>query len=307
MKLRNKVVAAVSATAMMAGMVMSSVPAFAGSEEMDFINSYNGEVRQWAQYVIDEGCTLEEAQELVDNFIEGEKVFKEESNSNSGISTYADGSGEEYDEELGYYYDRENYAPSKHYVAVINTAPNVTKRMVNLSFSSIDSDITAPTKGLYRTPFSYASSSITINDNITYSTLDVWNYNISIPVLNAIEETDGCVLLMFPVTKGSRVHSEYSLYSNIDFDFTYKSVDDELIYETFAMGDLNHNGKVTLADTYLLEKYLIRVEPDLVYKDTASAYSRAIKLISSDVDQNDKINLNDVIYLNKFISGNYEI
>ena len=305
MKLRNKVVAAVSATVMTAGMVMSSVPAFAGSEEMDFINSYNGEVRQWAQYVIDEGCTLEEAQELVDSFIEGEKAFREESNASSGISTCADGSGEEYDEELGYYYDRENYAPSKHYVAIISEEPSIAIGRLNLYFDGVNSRVLAPKENSYRACFKY-SSMISIKDDLNPKN-GLWDYTLSVTGIDSVESLTSTPLLIFPIEKGVKSLTENDLHKNINFSCMMSPEDGVFAFETFAMGDLNHNGKVTYADTYLLEKYLIGVEPDLNYTGGVSPYAKAVKLVASDVDQNDKISLSDVIYLNKFIGGSYEM
>lgn len=310
MKFKSKVVAAVSATVMTAGMVMSSVPAFAGSEEMDFINSYNGEVRQWAQYVIDEGCTLEEAQELVDSFIEGEKAFREESNASSGISTCADGSGEEYDEELGYYYDTENLALSRHYVAIISTRPNDAFDNVKFTFSGRTTKIIAPAEDSYRLCFGNVNKIPEVIDSLSYPTSEkIWNYKVEIPQIKSSEKNFSNVVMIIPmnIAKGANIGNEEALNNSIECSCSSENSEGKFLFETFAMGDLNHNGRVTLADTYLLEKYLIGVDPDLEYKDKPSSYCKSVKLVASDVNQDNSIALSDVILLNKFIGGSYEM
>lgn len=303
MKLRNKVVAAASATAMTAGMVMSSVPVFAGSEEMDFINSYNGIVRQVAQYVIDEGCTLEEAQELVDNFIKGEEELQEE--ANGGISAYADISDEIPDEELGDYYSREDYASSKHYVAVISVKPNITLKRLNLYLNGVNNTAVISGEGSCRACFDY-SSMISIEDNLN-SKNGFWNYTITTTGVGSIENSEAKTLLIFPIEKGNLTSNEYELKKDIEFSYMASEDESEFVFETFAMGDLNHNGKVTYADTNILMKYMMGKELDLIYRDGSNHYSKAVLKVSADVNQDNAIGLSDLQLINKFIGGSYEM
>ncbi|MBQ8824964.1 MAG: hypothetical protein IJZ64_07025 [Ruminococcus sp.] len=299
MKFKNKVVAAVSATIMTAGMVMSSVPAFAGSEEMDFINSYNGTAREIAQYVIGEGCTIEEATEIMDIYLKGEAELE---GDNSGISTYAD--GDTSTEELPKYYSDINLAQTEHYILIIATDCVYPQEEVNFRFNGSTTNVIVPNDNSYRKCFSYSSKEFDISTSLSYSSSDnrKWTYNMYIQeVPNLSDVTTAQPLIAFPIEKGSRTSTEFELNKNIEFSYYSKTGDNAFAFETFALGDVNHDGSVTNADSTLLLRYLNKTQPDfkLDYKDGSNHYSAVTNFVAADFDKNNKINLADVIYINK--------
>lgn len=292
MKFKSKVVAAVSATVMTAGMVMSSVPAFAGSEEMDFINSYNGTARELAQYVINEGCTIDEATEIMDIYLKGEAELEED---NSRINTYAE--GDTSTEELPSYYNTKKLASTQHYVLVIAVDPSVTRQRLNLIFDGIDSSVLAPDKDSYRTCLSYSSLS-SVTTNLT-SNMDMWEYTISIPTLNAIDATEAKDVIEFPIYAGKETSNEVSLYRSIEFDYTTKTGMGLFAYETYALGDVNHDGRITEADSTILANAMMgkgSFKQD--YKDGSNHYSEVTNMIAADFNKDNKFSLSDLILIN---------
>lgn len=300
MKFKNKVVAAVSATVMAAGMVMSSVPAFASSEEMDFINSYNGTARELAQYVINEGCTIDESKHIMDNYLKGKAEIEEK---NNGISTYSVDN-----EVLPEYYSSIKFASSKHYIAAISLKPNITIRKVNLFFGANTDYVFAPLEGSYRACFSYSSMLSDINTSLNYPSNDKWEYEISISDMKSLDKTEAQVVVIFPLGKNTKPLSEADLYKDITFDYNTTMGRGMFTFETFAMGDVNHDGEISDADyTLLAECMMGKNDLSLQYADGSNHYSGATNLVAADVNQDNAISLSDLMLIDKYLNGSYEM
>lgn len=303
MKFKNKVVAAVSATVMAAGMVMSSVPAFASSEEMDFINSYNGTARELAQYVINEGCTIDESKHIMDNYLKGKAEIEEK---NNGISTYSTDN-----EALPKYYSDTNLAQTKHYILIIATDCVYPQEEVNFIFKDSTTNVIIPNDSSYRKCFSYSSKEFDISASLSYSSSDnrKWTYNMYIQEAPNLSDVIAAQpLIVFPIEKGSRTSTEFELNKNIEFSYYSRTGDNAFAFETFAMGDVNHDGEISDADyTLLAECMMGKNDLSLQYADGSNHYSGATNLVAADVNQDNAISLSDLMLIDKYLNGNYEM
>ena len=260
------------------------------SDEESFVSSYEGDAQAVAQYLLNNGCSVEEATPIMDCYLIG----KEELISNSAIDNC--------------YYSSSRFSPTPHYIVVISSSPKNAKEDVNLFFEGDTSFISPPSENFCKICSPYTFSDITnISSSITtYS--DIWNYKISISNIKSIDKNEAQPMIILPISKGLQPLTDEDMYKDIVFNYNINTGKDLLAFETFSLGDVNHDGQVTEADLALLLKVqsgLDTFEQD--YKDGSNHYSGVTNEVASDVNFDGTVDLKDVELIKAYLDGTYNL
>ena len=82
-------------------------------------------------------------------------------------------------------------------------------------------------------------------------------------------------------------------------------VDGSYSMNTYALGDLDHNGIVDSADYTLASRFLVSLinKIDFNYKDVGPGVASAIFILAFDVNMDGQIDLSDAVGINKIINA----
>ena len=96
--------------------------------------------------------------------------------------------------------------------------------------------------------------------------------------------------------------SENALYKSISFSQVNQGGAE---IETFALGDVNHDGVVDAQDQSYLTKFLIGSvnDFDFKYSDGSNHFSYATNGLAADVNQDNVVDMLDAIQIGKYVSG----
>ena len=75
--------------------------------------------------------------------------------------------------------------------------------------------------------------------------------------------------------------------------------------ETYALGDVDHNGVIDAQDQTYLSQFLVgKIDGfNFTYSDGSNHYSFATNGLAADTNQDDVVDMLDAIQLNKYIAG----
>jgi hypothetical protein len=107
-------------------------------------------------------------------------------------------------------------------------------------------------------------------------------------------------MVRYPVSPESTVTTEYQLYQHVEFSTTG---DYGITYETYARGDVNHDGVVDADDSKLLMQYLVRLDTlDITYADGSNHYSFVTNTVAADYSLDGIVSILDVTQLDRYLS-----
>ncbi|MBO5383679.1 MAG: hypothetical protein J6A30_05200 [Ruminococcus sp.] len=277
----NKVLAAVIAVAAVTATVSSMTPAFAYDESETLINSYANPVAQdIAEYCLDNGMSLEETKELVDGYASRNTV----SAARSGTNDYLPSK----------YHNDTLLSESDHYIVLIltNTTERVTgKYQMYLTSAYAESNDTYSLCRGYDT-----ASGVILSVNTSYGILT----NLVAPA--GVTTASEAAFAKYGLIKGESADSEKDIYDAIySSDITS---DANVAYDTYALGDVNHNGSVDSDDTDCLLEYIVQSREDLsfTYYDSNAGgglHSAVTNWLAADANQDNAISLVDVTTIRK--------
>lgn len=257
--------------------------------EQQFVNSFSDETtREVAEYYLNGGLSLEETADIM-------KIYEEglEQMSVSTQATIIDSQ----------YYSSTNLCDTKHYAAAIIAD---TKEDVGETFSVIfNHNILSCAKSDVFLCFPYTKAECgatmvntvkTAKTNTTIKTTVIANA----PAKASVAE--GIVRYKFGITDEESIGSEKDLRDAIDFDPVSNSA---VTMETFALGDVDHNGVVNAQDQTYLSQFLIgKIDGfNFEYSDGSNHYSFATNGLAADTNQDNVVDMLDAIQLNKYIAG----
>ena len=114
-------------------------------------------------------------------------------------------------------------------------------------------------------------------------------------------------IVTFPFTAGTatseaKLRSGFTLSSNFN---SMNGVDGSYSMNTYALGDLDHNGIVDSADYTLASRFLVSLinKIDFNYKDVGPGVASAIFILAFDVNMDGQIDLSDAVGINKIINA----
>ena len=81
--------------------------------------------------------------------------------------------------------------------------------------------------------------------------------------------------------------------------------DDVFAYETYAKGDVNHDGLVNKADSTLLLQFLAESSTlDIKYADGSNHYSFVTNVAAADFNLDGSVSMIDIVKLDQYLAAN---
>lgn len=299
----KKAIAGISALAMTVAMSATTIPAFASEYEaidaQEYVNSFeNPETREVAQFYLDNGISGDELKDMMSTYEEGLALLNSEQIDESGIAlTSASDSTTVVLGKGGNYYNGTRMANSNHYAVITNDRPQaeaVGNFIVSTS-NAVSYDMAAHP---YTLQSGYESLIVRASSNLQYLT-------ITGTLASDSKSVEAIVTLPFTAgtaTSEAKLHSGFTLSSN----FTSLNDDDgSYSLNTYALGDLDHNGIVDSADYTLASRFLVSLinKIDFNYKDVGPGVASAIFILAFDVNMDGQIDLSDAVGINKIINA----
>lgn len=297
----KKAIAGISALAMTAAMSATTIPAFASEYEaidaQEYVNSFeNPETREVAQFYLDNGISGDELKDMMSTYEEGLALLSSEDESGIALTsansstTVSLGNG-------GNYYNGTRMANSKHYAVITNDRPQaeaVGNFIVSTS-NAVSYDMAAHP---YTLQSGYESLIVRASSNLQYLT-------ITGTLASDSKSVEAIVTLPFTAgtaTSEAKLHSGFTLSSNFN---SMNGVDGSYSMNTYALGDLDHNGIVDSADYTLASRFLVSLinKIDFNYKDVGPGVASAIFILAFDVNMDGQIDLSDAVGINKIINA----
>lgn len=240
-----------------------------------------------AEYYLNGGLSLEETADIMKTYEEGLEQMS--------ISTRASVSSP--------YYNTSKLCGTKHYAAAIIADPtedvgeifSLTFNNTILSCAKSDISICLPYTG---------SECETTMQNIIKQVKT--NTTIKTTVMaNAPEKAtvaEGIVRYNFKITNKNSITSESDFRDAIQFNPISGS---SVAMETYALGDVDHNGVIDAQDQTYLSQFLVgKINGfNFTYSDGSNHYSFATNGLAADTNQDDVVDMLDAIQLNKYIAG----
>lgn len=299
----KKAIAGISALAMTAAMSATTIPAFASEYEaidaQEYVNSFeNPETREVAQFYLDNGISGDELKDMMSTYEEGLALLNSEQTDESGIAlTSANSSTTVSLGNGGNYYNGTRMANSKHYAVITNDRPkaHVVGNFIVSTSNAVSYDIATH-------PYTLQSG----YENLGFSTSKNQQQLIIAGTLESDSESVEAIVT-FPFTAGiatseAKLRSGFTLSSNFN---SMNDVDGSYSMNTYALGDLDHNGIVDSADYTLASRFLVSLINKVTfnYKDVGPGVASAIFILAFDVNMDGQIDLSDAVGINKIINA----
>lgn len=297
----KKLTAGVSALVMTAALSATTVPAFASEYEAlqkaDFAASFtNSDTRKVAQYLFDNGMSLEEAKDTMETYEKGLEIIAErEIRPLNAIDTGRA------------FYSENSVAISPHYCVIIaDNASASVETTLNLSFSRdwIDYDFT-------EMPYTVFNA----NDDFTFRQATSSRLRLNGDVIATSTNSSPRGVLRFPFEIVADTDMNYEPYteSTIYHKFTLvrsyceslNGKDTTFSFETYALGDIDHSGSVDEADSTYMLQFLVQIINDLSfsYTDKSDNIANIVNFLALDANQDGVIDMSDSIKINKWAAG----
>ena len=285
---------------------VSSVP-MTPEEAKQFVDSYayNDLYKQMAQYIVDHAdevtpdigvVDLALAEDLMDKFIKGEKLFGNSGNTSSNKLSKVD----------SYYYN-DNYdvkvSDNPHYGVIISQATDLADENIIFTLNGITrySDIAL---NEFKVHSPYVSG---VSNNYKEHS-GIWDFDISVKLMNATEKCEMQPIFSFPIIVGKSAKSELNIYRQINFDCNRSDINGIYTFETYVLGDVNHDGQVDEDDTTMLTNILAGLDTfGHIYKNGAAFQSEITNKLASDVNFDGIVNIEDLKLIKASIDGTYKL
>ena len=291
MKTVKRATAAILAAVTTTAMAASISPAFAyENQDMakeEFVQSFNeGIDRKCAQYLIDNGCALDEAMDIMDTYMEGLAMMEEQPMARAASN--------------GYYYSSTNLAPTEHFALIIAVTPAYSANKVTIDVSA-NASLLSSTDSHFE--YSYCSNYVNTVTHEYESANNMWNHSVRLSGINPSPQTEACSVIRYPIVPGVGVTTETAIRQNILFDVSTIS-NSEFALETYAKGDVNHDGMVNKADSTLLLQFLAeQTALDLTYADGSNHYSFVTNVAAADFNLDGIVSMVDIVKLDQYLAS----
>ncbi len=297
--------AGISSAVMLASFSALSVPAFAAEYDTMQAEAYvasfaDEEAQTVARYFLDNDFSMEETEEMMGWYMDGQSIIESEQNAGNGIAMASVNTGKAF-------YSGTSKASTQHYGVIIIDDPEANMRG-NMELVSM------PDKnGKTYLHFANFVSGFTVLNN--YSTAQVSSLDGESATYNVKTTTNtaGVPLAMckFPIDSVSAFSNEAALYNAIGFTYsgmnTYAGGNGKsstFEFHTYALGDFDHNGVVDNADyNYLMKFCILSFDGKFNYTDVAADAAYQVNILAADVHKDGVLTMQDAIALGKIING----
>lgn len=273
-------------------------PAYAAEydavQKEEFVSSFSdAETKQVAQYLVDNGLSLEESKDLMKTYEKGLAIIARKS-ENSGIAMYdlEDSADEEIHIDAPFYSET-NLASTDHYIAVINT--------------NVDRNVRGCLDFLFHEKYSYYDNEVLYflnNDTNISKLLPIYedsDLSLTYKLITDGTYTGTDIMCLVKVGTGINTFSESDLRNSISMVDTSHIGGFKM--HTFALGDIDHNGIVNEADSTYLMKFLVRLSLEFSYNSGTDDTSSLMNIAAMNFNLDDKIDLEDAVSLNRYIAN----
>ena len=203
------------------------------------------------------------------------------------------------------YYNANSLASTQHYVIAItpDTASFPTGATIDV-YAKLQTEL-VPTQAKVITDYDYFAYTNTVLAHIG-SDPGAEPYNKSSFMLvtqNKKLSSNGLFTVPINITSSANIKSEAALNKQVEIFSNSEKRD--VVFETYALGDVNHDGLVDAADVTYLSNFLLGKENnfEFTYSDYSTHYAGLTNIYASDVNTDDQISLADLIVLKSIVKG----
>jgi hypothetical protein len=261
--------------------INSDVLADVATPEEKFVSSFtNTEEIKIADYLIDSGVDLEDAELAMQIYEEGVSATSTSTPEDCGLD----------------FYSTDDISPTRHTLAIVDLSPSTAKNdsiLAEVNTDIITSDIEFSLNSVYENSNIYSTCKFIYDDEFVTFRLVGKSVNVSSPRLIASSA------LTFDA---DAVNNENDLREAFDADFGKSSGSVEV--QTYSVGDVWRDGKVSATDSSTILKYIVgSTDLNYTYNDGETHGSSVVNKLAADVNHDGSINDADVLLLNKYIVG----
>ncbi|MCI5845314.1 MAG: dockerin type I domain-containing protein [Oscillospiraceae bacterium] len=203
------------------------------------------------------------------------------------------------------YYNTSALCDTKHFIAAIVIDPSqaldeIFDLVINnsrLTYNDGDAFLCFPyTQSQYTASFNSRIPANLVTASTTTIRTDV--------TANALSASTSEGVLRYKVNPTSNTTSERTLYGSISLNDRLGN--GNIAFETFALGDVDHNGVVNAVDVTYLTDFVTfnRSDFNFIYSDGSNHYSAATNGLAADTNQDNAVDIRDVAQLNQYLNGN---
>ena len=115
--------------------------------------------------------------------------------------------------------------------------------------------------------------------------------------------SNGLFTVPINITSSANIKTEAALNKQVEIFSNSEKRD--VVFETYALGDVNHDGLVDAADVTYLSNFLLGKENnfEFTYSDYSTHYAGLTNIYASEVNTDDQISLADLIVLKSIVKG----
>ena len=287
----KKLIAALTAITSMASLGVGTISASAA--DLDAINEKILNDTATEEDKVIASCTDLEAQKL------GLKMYGEYDckDIELAIDQYEIGKTMSQISDMPYdYYSTSRLAETNHYIALIAIHPDEKldeeiSLAINSSFANIGNRAC-----LGVSDYTKSAANLKIQSKIKNNVI---RYEVT---ANPIGQLRAAAFFGEEIVPTTSCKSEAQLKCSVSLNDTFLT--NKIEFETFAIGDVNHDGDVNAIDSLCMSKYLNNGETfDYIYNDGSNHYSFATNEMAADVNHDGRISLEDLNLLNHYLVG----
>jgi hypothetical protein len=300
----TKMIAGISSAAILTSFSALAVPAFAAEYEAveadAYVNSLEDEeVREVAQYLIDNGISLEETQSMVARYENGLAMIQSEEETAIAKSV---------DTKVSFYKGT-RLAQTQHYGVLIIDNSNVDvacvlqvewypepndKLLIDYDFVNMPGRLLNGFTGRFK-KYIYQTEEETEEEEKPFLRFS--------STVDASGEAKPLGMADFPITILSSSETEASIRNacslNVISSVPLSGDNTTYQFHTYALGDYNHDGIVNDIDyTYLMQFVTFSFDGKFEYKDMNTEVAYQVNRLAADTNRDGKIDLNDAVTLN---------
>ena len=292
-----KMIAGVSALAIFSSISATAIPAFAEEydaiQEQDYVATFADEQTQnVANYLLENGVSMEEAQEMMEHYVNGRAMIEQEENAEDGISLLSENLKRAF-------YNGVNTTTYKHYGAFIINNPVANVRVTLNAISNEDANgnyLIAGTGDHYI--FNGYNNFTTFgldSDGVSFKTETKTN-NAGRPL----------IMCTFPFDASASLKSEAAVKNAIKMQTTTSllkngnQIGSAFTFHTFVLGDFDHDGVVCDKDyTYLMDFILNAFDGYFNYTSVSDKTAFEVNTTAVDINMDGILDIQDAIAWNK--------
>lgn len=263
---------------------------FMSDEEIQYMNSFSEDIeKDIVKYLFENGCSMDEAESMMTRYMNG-KAISESKKMARAVSN-------------PYYYNSTKLAPVDHFIALIVTDPTQGEDTLTVNITGNPANVSSMN---YRFLCLSYSDSATLTGSYKVVNANKWRQSSTYNDIQPLTSyTTAAPLSRYYIKAEGSTNTEAQLYNAVSM--TYNAMENSdfiLAYETYARGDVNHDGTVDDEDLSKLMEYLVdKTALNFIYRDGSNHYSFVTNVLAADTNLDGAVGIADQLTLNKYLEG----